>query len=193
MRRGSFLFVGLLFAIPAVAQSQLFPREPRAPRAWLVLSDGAGPNGGGISNSNGLVQLFRASGTVRLTPSIGVELSALRAQPIYTASRLFNDPTLNSPKADGLTLAIASLSRDGNRTRFPASTVIGGALLRRPTNDPARTRLTGGGMAGLEAGLWRPSSVDWVDATAGGRLIVMPSSNHRQLYMVVLTLGLRFG
>lgn len=192
MRRDRLVLVVLLCAIPAIARSQMFPREPSVPRAWLVLSDGVGPNGGGISNSNGLVQLFRASGTLRVTPAIGVEVSAFRAQPIYTASRLFNDPTLNSPKADGLTLAFASLSRDGNRTRFPASTVIGGALLRRPTNDPTRTRLTGGVMAGLEAGLWRPS-VDWVDATAGGRLIVMPSSNHRQLYMVVLTLGLRFG
>jgi hypothetical protein len=192
MRRDRLILLAILFAVPAIARAQLFPPEPSIARAWLVLSDGAGPNGGGIANSSGLVQLFRASATVAVTPTIGIEASALRVQEIYPANRLFNDPALNSPKADGLTLALASLVSDGGRTRFPASTVLGAALLRRPTNDPTKTRLTGGVTAGLEAGLWRPS-YDWVDVSAGGRLIVMPSSNHRQLYMLAISLGLRFG
>jgi hypothetical protein len=192
MRRHRLILLAVLFAVPVIARAQLFLPEPSMARAWLVLSDGAGPNGGGISNSSGLIQLFRASGTVAVTPTIGIEASALRVQVIYPANRLFNDPALTSPKADGLTLAFASLVGDGGRTRFPASTVLGAALMRRPTNDPTKTRLTGGVTAGLEAGVWRPS-YDWVDVTAGGRVIVMPSSNHRQLYMLAITLGLRFG
>jgi hypothetical protein len=195
MRRDHLLLAALLLAEPMVARAQLFPsepREPRVPRAWLVLSDGVGRNAGGISNSSGLVQLFRASGTVAVTPSIGFELSALRTQVIFPANRLLNDPSLNSPKLDGLTLGVASLTGEGDGTRFPGSAVLGGALLRRPTNDPTMTKVTGGLMAGVESGLWRPGS-DWVDTTAGLRLILMPSSNHRQIYILALTLGARFG
>jgi hypothetical protein len=192
MRRASLLFVALLLAPAAVARAQRFILEPDVPRAWLVLSDGVGPNGGGLSNSSGLVQLFRASGTVAVTPTVGVEVSALRVQEIYPANKLFNDPALNSPIADGLTLAVASLTAEGDRTGFPASFVLGGGVMRRPTNDPTKKKLTGGFMAGIEAGLWRPT-VDWVDAAAGARLILMPSANHHQIYMLALTLGLRFG
>jgi len=192
MRRDRFLLVAVLCAIPTIARGQRFIPEPETARAWLVLSDGAGPNGGGLSNSSGLVQLFRASGTVAVTPTLGVEVSALRIQEIYPANKLFNNLALNSPEADGLVVALASLTRDGPRAKFPASAVLGGGVMRRPTNDSTRKHLTGGVMAGLEAGLWTPS-IDWVDVTAGGRLFLMPSANHHQLYVFVLTLGFRFG
>lgn len=192
MRRDRFILIAVCCASPAIAWAQIFPREPDAPRAWLVLSDGVGRNAGGISNSSGLVQLFRASGTVAVTPKVGVELSALRTQVIFPANRLFNDPSLNSPKLDALTLAFASLTSENDHTTFPGSAVIGGGVFRRPTNDPTSNRLTGGVMAGIESGLWRPAA-DWVDATAGLRLILMPSSNHRQIYILALTFGIRVG
>jgi hypothetical protein len=192
MHRIRILFWAVLCAIPGLTHAQFLPREPRLPRAWLVLSDGVGRNAGGISNSSGLVQLFRASGTVAVTPTVGVELSALRTQVIYPANRLLNDPALNSPKLDALTLAFASLTREDDHTRFPGSAVLGGGVMRRPTNDPTTSRLTGGVMAGIESGLWKPDA-DWVDATAGLRLILMPSTNHRQIYILALTLGIRFG
>jgi hypothetical protein len=192
MRRDRVILIAVLCALPATAWAQIFPRDPDVPRAWLVLSDGVGRNAGGISNSSGLVQLFRASGTVAVTPSIGLELSALRTQVIYPANRLLNDPALNSPKLDALTLAFASLTREDDHTSFPGSAVIGGGVMRRPTNDPSKNKLTGGIMGGIESGLWKPAS-DWVDATAGLRLILMPSTNHRQIYILALTLGARFG
>lgn len=163
------------------------------PRGWIVLSDGAGPSGGGLSGATGLSQLYRASLTGVLTPTAGIEVSALRIQEIYPANKRFNDPALNSPKSDAVTLAYAALSRDGPNERFPASAVIGGGLFRRPTNDPAKTRLTGGLMAGLEGQLWRPGATDHLDFTGGGRVVVLPSASHHQLYIIALTLGLRFG
>src|SRR5258708_2826578 len=166
MRRDRFILIAVFCATPAIARAQIFPREPDFPRAWLVLSDGVGRNAGGISNSSGLVQLFRASGTVAVTRTVGFELSALRTQVIYPANRLLNDPALNSPKLDALTLAFASLTREDEHTRFPGSAVLGGGVMRRPTNDPTTSRLTGGIMAGIESGLWRPDA-EWFDATAG--------------------------
>ena len=70
--------------------------------------------------------------------------------------------------------------------------MIGGGVMKRPTNDPTKTRLTGGFMAGLEANLWQPS-FERADLTAGGRLILLPSASHHQLYIIALTIGLRFG
>src|SRR6266850_4296565 len=162
MRRAGILLAALC-ASPAVARAQRFPRQSDMPRAWVVISDGVGPSGGGLSGQTGLSQLYRASLTAAITSSAGIEVSALRIQEIYPANKQFNDPALNSPKADGLTLAFASLSRDGPRERFPASAVIGGGVLRRPTNDSTKTKVTGGLMAGLEAHLWGPYATDRMD------------------------------
>jgi hypothetical protein len=191
MRRDKILLLAILFTPPAIAKAQDFPNERQTARAFLVVSDGAGPSGGGLSGATGLSQIYRASGTLAVTRTIGIEVSALRIQEIYPANRQFNDPSLNSPKADGLLVAIASLSHDG-REWFPASAVIGGGVMKRPTNDPTKRRLTGGFMAGIEGHLWSPP-VDWADFTAGARVILVPTTNRRQLYIIGLTLGLRVG
>lgn len=193
MRRARFTFLAILFALaaaPTMARAQFIP-QPRRPRIWLVLSDGAGPTGGGVANQNDLIQLLRASATVAVTQSVGVEISALRVQQIFIGSKQFNDPSLTSAEADGLAVSFASLGRDPRDT-YPSSVVFGGTLLRRPTIDPNKTRLTGGIMAGIEAGMWTPS-VNWFDATAGGRLILMPAAYHHPVYLFALTFGLRFG
>jgi len=196
MRRHRFPRLVVLLAtlvIPAVARGQgFFIRQARTPRAWLVVSDGVGLNGGGLANTSGFVQLFRASGTLAITATRGVEVTALRIQELLPSKKLLNDPSLNNPSADGLLIALASLKRDGANGGFSASTVIGGGVMRRPTNDPFKKRLTYGIEAGIESSLWKPP-LDWVDATGGARLILMPAAGHGQLYIIALTFGLRFG
>src|SRR4051812_32603118 len=193
MRRVQFTLLVLLSAIVVapVASAQFIP-QPRQPRIWLVLSDGLGPTGGGVASSNDLIQLFRASATVSITPAIGIETSAIRIQQVFIGSRQFSDPSLTSAEADGLSVAVASLARDGPRNTFPSSLVLGGTLLNRPTNDPNKKRLTGGIMAGIEGNLWSPSA-GWFDTVAGGRLILMPATYHHPLYLFALSLGVRFG
>lgn len=195
VRRDRLFLLAVLSAaltIPASGQARVFLREPRPPRAWLVLSDGAGPSGGGLSSQTGLIQLFRVSGTVVVTPTLGIEVSGLRIQEILPAKKLFNDPALNNPKADGVVVALASLTREG-RNRFPATLSLGGGVMRRPTNDPTKTRLTGGFQAGIETSIWRPRQTDRVDGTAGARLILLPAGSGHKLYMLALTFGLRLG
>ena len=194
MRRKRFLSVSLLCAtlvIPARSSAQ-FERPVRSRRAWLVVSDGVGPNGGGLQGTTGLVQLFRASGIVAVTPTLGVEVTGLRIQELFPGLKVLNDPALNSPRADGVFAALAQFNRDGPGRGFPALASLGGGVVRRPTNDSTKKRLTGAIQVGIESSLWRPS-VDWVDATGGLRLILMPAGNRHQIYILALTLGLRVG
>ena len=193
MRRPQLLAVLLCtttLATSAVAQFQPPPQQP--PRIWFGFSDGFGPSGGGISGSTGLSQLFRATGTVAITQNVGVELTALRIQESFPATKLLSDPTLNSPRADGILASFAQLSAEGRGRRYPSVASIGGGVARRPTNDPTKTRLTGAFQLGVESSVWRPP-VSWFDTSMGLRVVLMPSTSHRMLYMLGLTLGIRAG
>jgi hypothetical protein len=196
MRRDRFAVLGMLCAMvvtAATASGQDFSyHAPEVPRAWLVLSDGIGVNGGGLSNANGVIQLLRASATVRFNDFRGVELSALRIQPVTSSIRLANDPEVNDPRADGLVLSFASLNRDGPGGGFPASAIVGAGVMRRPTNDPTKTRLTSGYMAGVESNL-RDLPTDHADLTGGLRLTLLPAGNRHFLYTVEVTAGIRIG
>jgi hypothetical protein len=99
---------------------------------------------------------------------------------------------LNSPRADGILASFAQLSAEGRGRRYPSVASLGGGVVRRPTNDPAKTRLTGAFQLGVESSLWRPP-VSWFDTTMGLRVVLMPTTSHRMLYMLGLTLGIRAG
>ena len=194
MPRIGFLLAFLVcatLAIPARSSAQ-YERPTRTRRAWLVLSDGVGLNGGGLSGTNGLVQLFRGSGVVAITQSLGIEATAIRIQEVFPATKLVNDPTRNSPRADGLFASLAQFTSDGPRRGFPSLASIGGGVVRRPTNDPTRTRLTGAVQAGVESSIWTPAN-DWADVTGGLRLILMPAGDRHQIYVLGLTFGIRAG
>jgi hypothetical protein len=193
MRRHTLLAAALLsttFAAAAAAQYQ--PPPPRRHLAWITLTDGVGPSGGGLSGSTGLSQLFRAAATVNIVSDYGLEIDAMRIQEIMPTTKLLTDPTLNSPRADGIFASFAQFAAEGRGRGFPAIASIGGGVVRRPTNDPDKTRLTGAFQLGVEGSLWRPP-VNWFDATAGLRLVLMPTGNGRRIYLVALTMGLRAG
>ena len=194
MRRvGTLAFVSLVMALMAPRRSGAQYVPPvRSARAWLVVADGLGPSGGGLAGTTSLVQMFRASGVVAITQSLGFEATALRIQEVFPAAKLVSDPTRNSPRADGLFASIANFSNDGPAGGIPSLAVLGGGVVRRPTNDPAKTRLTGAIQAGVESGLLS-TPVNWLDATAGVRLILMPAGDHHQVYILALTFGLRAG
>jgi hypothetical protein len=193
MRRQTSLAAILLMLAAAMTASGQFQRPtPRAHRAWLTLSDGIGPSGGGITGSSGLSQLLRAAATVNVASDYGFELMALRIQETFPARKLLSDPTLNSPRADGVMLSFAQLNPDGRGRGFPASAVLGGGVVQRPTNDPDKKHLTGAFQLGVEGNVWRPP-VSWADASMGLRAILMPSGNRRQIYLIALTMGIRVG
>lgn len=192
MRRLRYLFPLLLcpvLAMPKPCAAQ-FDRVVTAPMAWLVVSDGIGPSGGGLAGATGLVQLFRASGVVRVTGSFGLEATAARIQELFPATKLLSDPTRNSPRADGLFASIASFTNEG--AGIPSLASIGGGVVRRPTNDPTKTRLTGAFIAGVESNAANLGP-RWLDVTGGVRLLLMPAGDHHQIYVLALTFGVRAG
>jgi hypothetical protein len=190
MHRFRFLLLVLCVLAATDAASAQDRGLRRGPRAWLVLSDGLGVTGGGISGASGLSQLFRVSGVAALSNAHGIELSALRIQEVYPAAHRFDNPELNLPEADGLILSYASLARRGSA--IPSVFSVGGGVLRRPSNDPLKDRHTWGAQLGLESDL-ADLPVDWADLSAGARVVVMPASNNRYLYMLAVTLGVRIG
>lgn len=194
MRRNRFLLLAMLCAmvvITTTASAQDW-RAQRTPRAYLVFSEGLGISGGGaLTGQSGLSQFLRVSGVVGIRNTHGIELSAIHVREVLPVAKLFDDPILNNPRADGLILSYASLSpqREGG---FPSILSIGGGVLRRPTNDPAKDRETWALHVGLESDLFKPP-VDWADLSAGMRLLVMPGTNKRQLYVLAVTFGVRLG
>jgi hypothetical protein len=188
--------IGMLCAMvatTATAKAQDFSyHATETPRAWLVLADGIGVNGGGLTNATGVIQLFRASATVRFNDFRGVELSAIRLQPISPSIELKNDPEVNDPRADGLVLSYAALNRDGPNGGYPSAALIGFGVMRRPTNVVGQTRLTGGLMAGIESNL-TDLPTDHADLTGGLRITLLPAGNHHFLYTVGITGGIRIG
>jgi hypothetical protein len=193
MRRHTFfatLVLSTAVAAPAMAQ---FPRPAqRSHRAWITLSDGFGPTGGGLSGSTGMSQLLRAGATVNIANDYGIEVTGLRVQEVFPATKLVSNPVLNSPRADGVFASLAQLVPEGRGRGFPSVASLGGGVVQRPTNDPSKKRLTGAFQLGFEGNLWHPP-VDWADGAMGLRLILMPAGNHRELYFIALTMGLRLG
>jgi hypothetical protein len=188
MRRNRLLLLAIL--VPSIfttrsAAAQYRRRPAPLPRAWVVLSDGIGITGGGVSKGTGLSQLYRVSGVLNVANGHGVEVSAVRIQPV-----VFDKPLINTTQSDGLAFSYASLSRYG--PGLPVTASIGGVLLRRPTADPDRHILTGGGQLGFESS-FQQLGANWADLSAGARVIVMSAGNRRLLYLLAITFGVRLG
>jgi hypothetical protein len=192
MRRISLATFAFLTAVAAPATAQFSRPAQRPHRAWITLSDGLGPTGGGLSGSTGMSQLFRAAATVNVANDYGVELTGVRVQEVFPATKLVSNPVLNSPRADGVFASLAQLVPEGRGRGFPSVASLGGGVVQRPTNDPSKKRLTGAFQLGFEGNLWHPP-VNWADGAMGLRLILMPAGNHRELYLIALTMGLRLG
>ena len=189
MRRTGFLVVAALCLSGATAAAQV-GGVAREPRAFLVFSDGISiTSGGSPTGRSGLSQYFRVSGVLRVYGHRGLEVSAIRIQDLVATSR-FIDPKAN-PEADGLLLSYASLTRQRGGG-FPSVFSIGGGVVTRATADPAVDRRSWAIQAGFESDLTR-LPVSWADLTAGARLLVMPGSIDRNVYIAALTFGIRVG
>ena len=166
--------------------------QRRVPRAYLSLSDGVGVNAGGAQLSSGsLWQGFRASGVLAITPTRGVELSAVRVQQLVPVKSVIDDRG-SSVKGDGAFLSYAALDprRDGG---FPTAFSIGAGVMRRPSVEVGgEDRDTWAIQLGAETSIARPS-FDWADVTAGARVIGMPAASHRQSLVVLINFGIRVG
>jgi hypothetical protein len=191
MIRARYLSIALL-ALPMIARAQFDPARygQQMPWAWLVVSDGVGPNGGGVAGTTGLSQMMRAAAVVPVYHSLGFETGVLRLQEIIPAVKVANDRVQNDPRADGAYLSLAQFSREGSGRGIPGMVSFGGGVMRRPTNTPGDTRLTSGIVMGVESQLADPLP-GRMDMSAGLKAVLMPGGNHRQIYVLALFGGLR--
>ncbi|HEY6219008.1 MAG TPA: hypothetical protein VIV65_03055 [Gemmatimonadaceae bacterium] len=196
IRIRSLVFLSVAAALPVAASAQFDEApvfRPRVPRAWVVATAGIGPSGGGVAGTNGLSQLFRAATIISITQRYGIEAGVLRIQEVIPAVKVAGDRVQNDPRADGVYADFVSFNREPG-VGVPALGGFGFAVMHRPNNDPSSTKLTrttGALVGGVESQMLR-TPFRFADISGGARVVLMPGGNHRELYLLAVTLGLRF-
>ena len=191
----SLLFCFFAAALPSAASAQFDEApvfRPRIPRAWVVATAGIGPSGGGVAGTTGLSQIFRAATVLSFTQQYGIEAGVLRIQEVVPAVKVAGDRVQNDPRADGVYADFVSFSRQ-TRVAVPSLAGFGFAVMNRPTNDTASSKLsrkTGAVVGGVESQL-AGTPLRFADVSGGARFVLMPGGHHRQLYVIAVTLGLR--